>query len=70
MKNENLNELVKIMNEYKVAKFKAEEEKLKLNQIAFNLGLNQKSIGKINVFDFLDGYLVANGIVQEYRKND
>lgn len=70
MRNEKLQELVKTMNDYKMAKFKVDEEKQKLNLIAFDLGLNQKSIGKVNVFDFLDGYLVANGIIQEYRKED
>ena len=33
-----------------------------LNMICFSLGIPQEFIGKMSATDFLDGYLVANGM--------
>ena len=39
-----------------------------LLRAAFEAGLDQSTALKINVADWLDGYLVAQGIVPDYRK--
>ena len=44
------------------------EIKSDMLKAAFEAGLDQKTAIKINIADWLDGYLVAQGIVPDYRK--
>ena len=38
-----------------------------LNTIAFEIGLPQSMLGKVSVYDFLDGYLVGQGIIRNFE---
>jgi hypothetical protein len=53
---------------YREAKAKEKEAKANLIRLACELGLPQEEAIKMSVTDFLDGYLVANNVVQQHRK--
>lgn len=52
---------------FKYFKNELENVKLELRRLAFDCGLPQEDIPKINLNDFLDGYLLANGIENTNR---
>lgn len=52
---------------FKYFKNELENVKLEMRRLAFDCGLPQEDIPKINLNDFLDGYLLANGIENTNR---
>jgi hypothetical protein len=62
-----LDSIVGRLVRYRYYKGELETVKLELRKAAFECGLPQEDIPKININDFLDGYLVANGMIQSYR---
>lgn len=52
-------------------KLEAEKRLLsrKLRELCVECGLNQEAVLKISCSDFLDGYLVAHGQIQDYRRD-
>ena len=48
----------------------AKEARMRLVDIAVNLGLDQQQAYKIDVSDWLEGYLAASGVESTYRKNE
>ena len=55
---------------YYKARQDAKEARLRLVAIAVDLGLDQVQALKIDVSDWLNGYLTANGIESTYKKEN
>lgn len=60
--SKNLENISGALLRYKHFKSELELVKLEMRKIVFDCGLPQEDIPKINLNDFLDGYLVAHGI--------
>lgn len=64
------NKICNLLYELRETQNVVKEVKADLLRLAFEAGLDQSTALKINVADWLDGYLVAQGIVPEYRKTE
>lgn len=61
-------EIALLLVEYRMVKNNLQEINMELRKAAFEVGLNQEAIGKISINDFLDGYLVGQGIQRSHTK--
>ena len=60
-------EIAKRLHEYYVARDNLKKLRLALAEVAVGLGADQQDAIKGGASDFLDGYLVAQGIIPAYR---
>lgn len=65
---EHLTYVAGLLIEYRNIKNDLEDLKLELRRAAFDCGLPQEDIPKVVLTDFLDGYLVAHGVIQNHRR--
>lgn len=61
-------EIADAINAYKRAKQESKDRYTDMIRIAVELGMNQHDAVKSSVVDFLDGYLVASGMVPKSRE--
>ena len=62
------NRIGSLLCEFRETQNTVKEIRADLLRIAFEAGLDQQTALKISVSDWLDGYLVAQGICPDYRK--
>lgn len=68
-KSEVLASITKSLIVYREAKAKEKEAKANLVRLACEVGIPQEEAIRMgSVVDFLDGYLVANNVIQQHRK--
>lgn len=61
-------DIVGLLIEYRAAKNKAKELRTEMLRVAVQeLGMDQKEALQVNLIDFLDGYLVGQGMQQSWR---
>jgi hypothetical protein len=60
--SKHLDNISGVLYRNKYYKTELESVKLEMRKLAFECGLPQEDLPKINLVDFLDGYLLANGI--------
>jgi hypothetical protein len=62
-----LDSIAGMLLRYRYFKNELDIVKQELRRAVYECGVPQEEIAKMSVNDFLDGYLIANGIVQPYR---
>lgn len=65
-----LNEIADALADYRYARASLKETKARVIEMAIELGMPQKAATSGMPQDFLDGYLVANGVKQAHRYDD
>ena len=62
------NKIGNLLSELRETQNTVKKVRADMLKVAFEAGLDQGTALKINVADWLDGYVVAQGIVPDYRK--
>lgn len=65
--SKHLDDICGVLLRYKYYKNELDIVKLEMRKLAFDCGLPQEDLSRITLVDFLDGYLLANGIENTNR---
>ena len=67
-------EIVELLIELRAEKKRHDAESKRImseiRELAVNLGLPQEDVPKVHLLDFFDGYLIAKGHKQSFRKSE
>jgi hypothetical protein len=67
----NNTEIADLLRDYAAARAEVKEIKIELIKAVVSLGISQEAALEIGPYEvFLDGYLVGQGVIQDWRKTE